>query len=78
MIIGGLVDLLVLLLDALISLIPDYTPPASVDLSAFSIISWLIPVGEIINIVAVMVAAIMASLSYIAVNWLINKIRGSG
>jgi len=77
-IIEGLLSLLMLILLGLVSLLPSYTPPSGADLSAFSVIAWLVPVGELSVLAAVMVAAVVATLGYTLVNWVINKARGSG
>lgn len=66
------------LLSSLIALMPSYTPPKSVDMSAFAAIAWLIPISEIQVLVAAVVAVVVASLSWVAVNWLINKANHSG
>lgn len=78
MIVGGLVSLLVLVLLGLVALLPSYTPPPAADLSAFSVIAWLLPVNQILVIASLMVAAVVATLGYTLINWLINKLRGSG
>ena len=69
---------LVGLLTILSKVLPDYTPPPAADLSAFQIIAWLIPINEIVNLAAVMVAFVISTLIYVSANWVINKARGSG
>lgn len=78
MIIGGLLTLLMFLLLGMVVLLPSYTPPPGADLSAFAVIAWLVPIGEIAMLASVMVAAVVATLGYTAVNWVMNKVRGSG
>lgn len=78
MILGGLIKLLKALLLALTALLPDYTPPPAADLSAFSVIAWLVPVNEVVVLASVMVGMVVATLTYAAVNWTVNKARGSG
>ena len=78
MIIGGLVKLLVAILMGLTVFLPDYKPPPAADLSAFQVIAWLVPVNEIVTLTATMVAFAVVSLAYAAINWVINKGRGSG
>jgi hypothetical protein len=68
------VDFLVLLSAAL----PNYTPPPAVDLSAFQVIAWLVPINEIVTLSAGMAAFAVASLLYFAFNWVINKGLHSG
>lgn len=78
MIIDGLLSLLMLLLLGLTFLLPTYTPPQGADLSAFQVIAWLIPIGEIITLTSVIVSIVVVSLTYAFINWAINKIRGAG
>lgn len=78
MILAGLIKLLKALLLALIAFLPDYTPPEAADLSAFSVIAWLVPVNEVVVLASVMVGMVVATLTFAAVNWTVNKVRGSG
>lgn len=78
MIIEGLLSLVQLLLLGLTLLLPSYSPPTSVDLSAFQVVAWLIPLQEIVTLASVFVAAVVASLTYTLANTIFNKVRGSG
>ena len=78
MIVEGLAAILQLLCLGLVALLPSYAPPSAVNLSAFQVIAWLVPLGEIVMLGAVMLAGVVASLGYTVINWTLNKVRGAG
>jgi hypothetical protein len=78
MIIQGLVALVVLILQGIVYILPTWELPQIADLSAFKVIAWLVPINEIVTVSAAMGVFAVASLSYVAINWVVNKIRGSG
>lgn len=78
MIVTGLLKLLMAILMMLVFFLPSYTPPPPADLSAFGVIAWLVPVNEIVTLTAALVGFAVASMTYVAANWVINKVRGSG
>jgi hypothetical protein len=73
-----LIKVFVGLLAVLALALPNYTPPPAVDLSAFQVIAWLVPINEIVTLSAGMVAFAVASLLYFAFNWVVNKGLHSG
>ncbi len=78
MIIGGLIKLLLIILNGVLFFFPTFDLPDAADLSAFKVIAWLIPINEIITLTSVIVALVILSVSYFGVNWVANKVRGSG
>lgn len=78
MITENLANLLKQIMMALLILLPDYQPPPAADISAFSIIGWLVPINEIVLLATFIGLYASASLVYALVNFVINKVRGSG
>ncbi len=78
MIISGIIYFLVGVLQAVVYMLPTWQIPQVADLSAFRVIAWLVPVNEIVTISAAMAVFAIGSLSWVAINWVINKLRGSG
>jgi hypothetical protein len=78
MIIQGLVALIVTILQGIVYILPTWELPEVADLSAFKVIAWLIPINEIVTLSAAMGLFAVASLAYVAINWVVNKVRGSG
>lgn len=78
MLVTALTKILMALLMGAAYFLPTYTPPRAADLGAFQIIAWLVPINEILVLVGVIGAFAAVSLIFAAVNWVINKGRGSG
>lgn len=78
MIISGVMKICAFIIKMMLFLLPTFTPPGGADLSAFHVIAWLVPINEIITLSTVIVTFVVASLGYVAVNWVLNKVRGSG
>lgn len=74
----ALLKVLMVILLGLTLLLPTYTPPKPADLGAFQMIAWLVPINELVTLSAAMCVFAVASVAYVAVNWVINKARGSG
>lgn len=78
MIVAGAMKICALVIKMLLFLLPTFTPPRGADLSAFQVIAWLVPINEIITLSTLIVTFVVASLAYMAINWVLNKVRGSG
>ncbi len=78
MIVQGLYDLLKLILGALLFLLPSYTPPAGVGLSALAAADFILPLSELGLLFGAVGAYVIASLGYMLIVRLVNWIRGAG
>ena len=78
MIIEGLFELLKMLLQVLLALLPSYEPPPSLGLSVLAAADFVLPLSELGLVMGGVVAYLTASLAYTGVMRLIKFIRGAG
>lgn len=78
MIVTGFYNLLKLILGALLFLLPSYTPPPGIGLSALAAADYILPLSELGFLFGAIGAYVVASLGYMLVVRLVNWIRGAG
>jgi hypothetical protein len=78
MVVDALVNIVILLINALFLLFPTWSPPPSPGLTAFAASNIIIPWDTFITLFGVTIAFTLASLTLWGVNWVFNKLRGSG
>ncbi len=76
MILKGLHDLLIVLLETLFGMLPTYNVPPGVGLSVLSAANFVLPLSELALLIAAVGAYAVASLSYAMIMRLVAVIRG--
>lgn len=78
MIVSGLLQLLHVVASVLLVLLPNYTPPPSVGLSALQAADFVLPIAELGLVMGAVVAYATASLGYTLIMRAFKFLRGAG
>ena len=78
MILDALVNIVLTLVNAVLLVFPTWTPPPSPGLTALAAANIVIPFDTFVTLFGASIAFTLASLAVWAVNWVLNKVRGSG
>lgn len=78
MILSGLFTVLKGLLSYLVVLLPTYSPPPGVGLSALAAADFILPLSELGLLFGALAAYVVASLGYVLIVRVVNWVRGAG
>lgn len=78
MIISGLLQLLYVIAQVLLLLLPTYTPPPSVGLTALQAADFVLPIAELALVMGAVVAYATGSLGYTLIMRVLKFLRGAG